>query len=107
MNAPGEIGSVDVEGYTALWQRLNNLYGQLRTEKRGLDALDVVAARDCVEVLRDLLVEVKGHRFDSQHLHDKGVYPRPRLADVRLYERAGFPPLATKVPDGGGPDATD
>lgn len=89
MTDSGEI----VESYTALWNRLNGLQQRLRSERLGLDAADVIAARDCVEVLRDLLVEVSGHRFDTQHLHDKGVYPKPRLADVRLYERAGLPPL--------------
>lgn len=48
--------------------------------------------RRLVEALQASQAE-NDHRFDSQHIHDKGVYPKPRLADVVLYEAAGLPPL--------------
>lgn len=82
-------------------KRLTVIYERMREEGRGLDALDIVLARDCVEMLDRIMVEIRGHRFDSQHIHDKGVYPKPRLADVMLYEVAGLPPLSLTPPTEG------
>ena len=83
-----------VTSYTDLWKRLNVLQRRLREEGRGLDAADVIAARDSVEMLRDLLVQVHGHRFDTTHLIEKfaeqGKTWPVRLADQMLYEAAGF-----------------
>lgn len=75
-------------------ERLNALAACLMAEGRALDALEVSAARGSVEVLSKLMVEIDGHRFDTQHLIDVGHTPWPRLADRMLYDDAGLLPLA-------------
>lgn len=75
---------------SALMGRLTALHEAARADGRGLDALDIIAARDAVECLDALTIAVKGHRFDTQYIHDRGVYPRIRLADQMLYEAAGL-----------------
>jgi hypothetical protein len=74
----------------ALIDRLTALHEQLRAEGRTLESLDIVLARDAVEVLETVMVAIRGHRFDTQHIHEKGVYPHIRLADQMLYEAAGL-----------------
>ena len=88
---PGRTASIEEPtDVVELMARLTSLYEAARADGRGLDALDIVAARDAVERLEALMIEIRAHRFDTQHIHDKGVYPRIRLADQMLYEAAGL-----------------
>lgn len=72
---------------------LNRLVRKARAEQQGLDAAALVAARDAVEMHETLMVAVRNHHYDTQHIHAKGVYPQIRLADVMLYEAAGLQPI--------------
>ena len=92
----------DFETYETLQERLTSLYEEARADRRGLTAADLILARDAVERLNALLVAVRGHHFDTQHIHDKGVYPRIRLADRMLYEAAGLPPIELRDDAGRG-----
>jgi hypothetical protein len=78
---------------------LGDLFDRARSEGRGLDAALLLAARAAVEMLDALLIEVRGHRFDTVHLIERyaaqGQEFLPRLADQRLYEAAGL----DRIPD--------
>lgn len=71
---------------------LDALARRLRAAGRTLDSLEVVCARDAVEVLQALHTEVRGHLYDKQHQIDSGLVSVPNLADRMLYEAAGLPP---------------
>jgi len=101
---PLKQGEYDPEGLPidalAWWETherqrvsLDALAERLKAEGRTLDYLEVICARDAVEVLQTLHTEVRGHRHDKQHQIDTGHVSVPALADRMLYECAGLPPV--------------
>ena len=83
----------EFEFYEALEARLLKLHEDARSEKRGLDALDLLAARDCVEQLRTLMVAVRNHHADRQHVAEKLNRRVLWASDRSLYEAAGLAPV--------------
>lgn len=81
-------------------ETLNCIIDVERAKGRTLSALDLVLARDAVEVAADLLAAITAHRFDTQHIIDRGAITKPRLADVMLYERAGLEPVVAPCSSG-------
>jgi hypothetical protein len=69
---------------------LNHIIAVERAAGRHLSALDLIVARDAVEVAADLQQAIAAHKFDTEHILAKAPASRPRMADTTLYERAGM-----------------
>jgi hypothetical protein len=87
---------------TAQQERLTALYEKLRDEGRQLDAMELILARDIVELFQELTVAVRMHHVDTQHVVDKGVY-RTSMADRMLYDAAGLDPILEPAARGSAP----
>ncbi len=80
----------DTSEIAAVIDTLNHVIEAERAAGRTLGALDLIVARDAVEVATDLRLAIAAHKFDTEHIIAKGATNHPRLADTTLYERAGL-----------------
>lgn len=78
-----------------LMERLTVMFETAKAEGRGLDMLDLVLARDAVEINEILMEAIACHRKRTIWLVSRGY--RPRDGDNALYVAAGLEPVDDRL----------